>query len=694
MKKIISILFIICLLSSISFIVISENTNELPYESYVYNNDGKALLIPAPFVTKNILTGFDLKVGKFDGMTDIFYDGTGYFYICDTGNNRVIVVDTSFKVISSITAFDNNGNKDTFNEPTGVFANDKLIYVADSLNGRIVSFFRKDFSYNREFKKPVIDQLKDSDGNYNYLPLKVVADAAGRLYVLAKGVNQGIIRLDTEGKFLSFAGAPSVVPDLMHIIWSQFATKEQKARLEKFEPTEYDSLVIDKKGFIYATSKTSKKAPVVRLNSAGENILAKVETYGDYGYTTSFGQKLEPYFVDVTFDENGSYYLLDSAQGKIYTYSEEGKLLYVFASNAFQKGTFYSASSIEYFNKSLYVTDSSKGTITVFGLTEFGSNINSALDLYKHGLYNETKQMWQAVYNKSSNYILAITGIAQIDIQNGNYKLAMDKLKELHDYEAYALAFTRWRSDWIRDNFPWVLLLIVFAVLLFIIWKKFAVKIGFIMKIRQSGLYKKYKYSNYVIVHPFDGFWDIKHEKRGNAKAATLILIGFAFLYMLRAQFSGYVVTRTISSEVNPILDVMMILLPFSFWIISNWCFSTLMDGKGNLLDIYIASCYALKPYILFSIPLFVMSHIFTSEEATFYQTADKFVIIWMLALIFIGMMITHDYMPAKAFLTLVLTLVGICLIIFIILLFLSILQNVSSFFIGAYKEIILRIYG
>lgn len=37
------------------------------------------------------------------------------------------------------------------------------------------------------------------------------------------------------------------------------------------------------------------------------------------------------------------------------------------------------------------------------------------------------------------------------------------------------------------------------------------------------------RYALYVIFHPFDGFWDIKHEQRGTATAATIIL----FLYQL-----------------------------------------------------------------------------------------------------------------------------------------------------------------
>ena len=56
-------------------------------------------------------------------------------------------------------------------------------------------------------------------------------------------------------------------------------------------------------------------------------------------------------------------------------------------------------------------------------------------------------------------------------------------------------------------------------------------------------------------------------------------------------------------------------------------------------------------------------------------------------------MMITHDYSFLKNVLTTVLTIVGICLMIFIGLLFINILQDILSFGLNIYKELIFRTY-
>ena len=40
------------------------------------------------------------------------------------------------------------------------------------------------------------------------------------------------------------------------------------------------------------------------------------------------------------------------------------------------------------------------------------------------------------------------------------------------------------------------------------------------------------RYALHVIVHPFDGFWDLKHEKRGNLASALIILAATILAYM------------------------------------------------------------------------------------------------------------------------------------------------------------------
>ena len=48
------------------------------------------------------------------------------------------------------------------------------------------------------------------------------------------------------------------------------------------------------------------------------------------------------------------------------------------------------------------------------------------------------------------------------------------------------------------------------------------------------------KYAFHVSTHPLDGFWDLKHEKRGRTYIAIFLLVMFVITSILDKQFNGY----------------------------------------------------------------------------------------------------------------------------------------------------------
>ena len=331
-KKLFSIVFCVCLLTSAAA-AIGPVFSDLTYESYTYSAEDEPLLVPAPYTDTRVVTSTDLQLNAFSELSDIVYDGNKQLYISDTGNNRIIITDAAFSKATVLQSFDNDGISDSFNRPIGICINDTTLYVADSENARILAFDRKTLLLKKELLQPEITVLGDS---YQYKPLKIGVTAANHLFVIAEGVNQGLVELDENGNFATFLGAPSVVPNFFDLIWRKFATKEQLAQLEKYVPTEYDALSVDDDGFVYAVSKNSENRLFVKLNHQGSNVSdVKVQEIGDTRYAD--GQR--PYLVDVAEDQN-IFYLLDSKQGKIYVHSDEAGQLFTFGSNAIQKGCF------------------------------------------------------------------------------------------------------------------------------------------------------------------------------------------------------------------------------------------------------------------------------------------------------------------------------------------------------------------
>ena len=55
-----------------------------------------------------------------------------------------------------------------------------------------------------------------------------------------------------------------------------------------------------------------------------------------------------------------------------------------------------------------------------------------------------------------------------------------------------------------------------------------------------SRYWSSLKYGLYVISHPFDGFWDLVHEKRGTLAAAHTFLILFLLTRVLKLMLTSF----------------------------------------------------------------------------------------------------------------------------------------------------------
>ena len=108
------------------------------------------------------------------------------------------------------------------------------------------------------------------------------------------------------------------------------------------------------------------------------------------------------------------------------------------------------------------------------------------------------------------------------------------------------------------------------------------------------------RYSLYVITHPFDGFWDLTHEKRGSLGAANVIIVAALLTNILKLQFSSFLFVKVIWEFTNLLEIVLGFLAPIVIGCLANWGLTTLFDGKGTMKDVYMAIGYSLTPYVLY----------------------------------------------------------------------------------------------
>ncbi|MBO7309813.1 MAG: YIP1 family protein, partial [Clostridia bacterium] len=194
----------------------------------------------------------------------------------------------------------------------------------------------------------------------------------------------------------------------------------------------------------------------------------------------------------------------------------------------------------------------------------------------------------------------------------------------------------------------------------------------------------------HIIFHPFDGFWDLKHEKRGSVRAAATILGAVIIAFYYQSIGRGYLLNpQQLYSTIGAVL--LSVTVPAALWMIANWCLTTLFDGEGSFKDIFIATCYSLMPLFLIMIPTTIISNFLISAELNILSVVNGFAFVWAGILIFLGMMVTHDYSMGKNILTTLGTILGMVVIMFIAILFSTLLGKLVSFVTNIVTEIQFR---
>ena len=120
--------------------------------------------------------------------------------------------------------------------------------------------------------------------------------------------------------------------------------------------------------------------------------------------------------------------------------------------------------------------------------------------------------------------------------------------------------------------------------------------------------------------------------------------------------------------------------MPVLLFCLANWCLTTLFDGEGSFKDIYIAVTYSLTPLPFMVILSTILTNVLTKTESTIVGLLVTFGYIWVGLLIFFGMMTTHDYTLGKNFITTIGTILGMAFIMFLGVLFTSLVMDVMSF--------------
>jgi hypothetical protein len=199
------------------------------------------------------------------------------------------------------------------------------------------------------------------------------------------------------------------------------------------------------------------------------------------------------------------------------------------------------------------------------------------------------------------------------------------------------------------------------------------------------------KFTLYCTTHPLDGFWDLTHEKRGTYAAANTILALALLIRILKLRYTSFLFMEVYWEDLNIFMYLASIVFPLTLWVLGNWGLTTLFDGKGRLGQVYMATCYAFTPYVLIQFPLMIFSNFVTVQEAEFYSVVSFLSLVYSALLIIAAMGQIHEYSAGKNLLFVVATLFAMLVMIFILMIFFSMVAQGIAYFISLGKELMFR---
>lgn len=695
MKKALSRIFVVILALCLVFGTMSAVSAAAPTDSYNHwtgvTNRGKAVYSKSMYDVQQLIDPTDLGIERFTEIVAMCKDTDNNIYILDK-SSRIVILDDNYNLVKEIGLI--NGTI-SYNNSRGIYWNNGMIYICNT-DGANIYLINSDGELIDTVTLPESDIIPD---DFIYKPTKVVCDSNGYMYVVSDGSYYGALLYSPDREFLGFYGAntvnATVATVLTNIMNRLFPNVEKHENSEKKVPYSFVDISVDKDDFIYTANGYTKpdsdvrKSTIRRLSpGTGENLFSPSEVFGDVKLIF-IDDLYKQDFCDIEIDNYGYIYALDSRYDKVFVYDDYARLVTVFGGGmgkGQQQGTFIGSTAMIIKNdgESVLVADSTTGYITVFKINAYGANVKELNYLTIEGEYDKVKDGWLDVIAEDANCQLAYSGLANAYLEEEDYETSIYYAKLGYDRDTYAVAYEYVRKDFISEHFTLIFVILVVLVigiiaLMFVTNKK---KIVFIKNKSLNLMFS-------AALHPSNTFTDIKEKHLGSLPLCLLLMVLYYVVTVMETISGGFLFTYYDPASFNSIIVLIRSVGLVVLWIVANWLVSTLLGGKGKMKEIIIVTCYSLQPLIAEGIIYIILSNVLLPDEASFLQILSIIATIYFCIMLVNGMLKIHDYSMGKFLWTTLLTVIGMAIIVFLLIMLIILIQQFGAFLATLVTEIL-----
>lgn len=642
----------------------------------------------------------------FSGMTDICCDDAGDTYLLCGDESKVWHFNSDYSKCNEIKVVNTSGEEENYKGARGIFCDsDNNLYIADTENQRIL-IFGMDGIIKKVLDVPVSDLIPD---DFYYQPCSIARDEQGYLYILSVGCYYGALMYSPEYEFMGFYGANTVestVLDTFSFLWDKLTSNnEKKSASVKKLPYSFADFCFDQDDFMVtctgslSTSIYAKQniGQLKKISPNGDNILVKRNLNGNFESSSGIDFLEEERAegagvqeigsVDVSYDNY--IFALDTGNGYVYIYDSQCNLLSAFGggiSDGNREGVFEKAVALATNKDMVVVADKDKKSLTIFKTTEYGELIRKAENMFINGDYTEAKELWNRVIAENRNSQIAYRGLAMAYYSEGKYEKALEAAEIALDYSIYDLAWQEIISEKLAENF------ILIAVVIFIL-AAIIVALCVYLKKTNKKLIKNEKLKLYLktVFHPFNTFDELKYKNLGSTKIAVTITVLFYIASVLNVIAVGFLFRNTLLRNYNALYTLASSVGLLLLWSICNWLVCSMFEGKGSFKEVYISTCYAITPWVLFLFIRVILTNFLPLGSAGILTGFQNAILILTFFLLCVAMMKIHEYDFFKLLLTAIVIIMMMILVVFVILMCAILISQFGSFIVSVYEEVVHR---
>lgn len=192
-----------------------------------------------------------------------------------------------------------------------------------------------------------------------------------------------------------------------------------------------------------------------------------------------------------------------------------------------------------------------------------------------------------------------------------------------------------------------------------------------------------------VMFHPVDAFYYLKSRKQSiNYLACFALLFAVVAVRIASIFITHFPIAAIQPRDANIWLETVKLLLPILTWVIACYAITSISDGETRLGEVFAAAAYSMTPYIVWTIPLALVSRVMDRDQMGLYNTLQFIVWFWVLLIFFLSVRTLNDYTVGQTVKVCIISLITILLIWAVVILIFALTSQLAQFI----KDIVLEI--